>query len=351
MRSTKSAAHTSLVSVAVLLAVTGTARAQAPLPVGDKVAAQALFEDGRTLVAAGKYAEACPKFADSERLDASVSTLLNLANCWEKLGRYATAWATYKEAESAANAAKRQDYMVTAQRHAEALAPKLSRLTINVQQPIAGIRVLRDGVLVGSAQWGSPIPVDPGLRTVEASAPGYKEWGGNVEVSRDVAQVTVTVPPLEALPPETPPPAATIEANAGAVPSPAPAAPPSPRPETASRGGAQRTIGLVVAGAGAVGLGVAGVFALVANSKNKDSVGLCDKTDPNLCPSAGVSERNDALWAGDAATVALGVGGAALIAGALLWLVAPIAGPANGSSAARVVVMPAVGGAVVKGTW
>jgi hypothetical protein len=350
MRSTKSAARTSFVSAAVLLALTGTAHAQAPLPAGDKVAAQALFEEGRALVAAGRYTEACPKFADSERLDASPSTLLNLANCWEKLGRTATAWATYKEAESAANAAKRQDYMVTAQRHADALAPKLSRLTINVPQPIAGIRVLRDGVLVGSPQWGSPIPVDPGSRAVEASAPGYKGWVANVEVSRDVAQFTLTVPPLEALPAESPPPAATVAVNPAAVPS-SPPAPPAPRPETAPRGSAQRTIGLLVGGAGVVGLGVAGVYALVANSKNKDSVNFCDTADHNACASAGVTERNDALWAGDAATVALSVGGAALVAGALIWFSAPSERPDSGSSAARVVVVPALGGAVLKGTW
>src|SRR5258708_15065155 len=155
MRSTKAATGAALAPVAVALALSLSVSAygQSPAPAGDKIAAEALFEDGRTLAGAGKFAEACPKFADSQRLDPSPSTLLNLANCWEKLGRSATAWATYKEAESTASAVKRQDYMATAQRHAEALAPRLSRLTIHVQQPIASMRLLRDGVLVGSAQW------------------------------------------------------------------------------------------------------------------------------------------------------------------------------------------------------
>ena len=123
----KAVACVSLVPIFVLGALSGSARAQTAQSGSDKVAAEALFEDARKLAAAGKYADACPKFADSERLDPSPSTLLNLANCWEKVGRTATAWATYREAESAANAAKRQDYMATAQRHADALAPKLAR--------------------------------------------------------------------------------------------------------------------------------------------------------------------------------------------------------------------------------
>jgi len=117
------------------LAAGREARAQTPsnqTPSNTNVAAEALFEEGRSLVAAGKVAEACPKFADSERLGPSVATLLNLANCWERVGRTATAWATYREAASAANAAGRKDYLATAQRRADGLAPKLARLIVTV---------------------------------------------------------------------------------------------------------------------------------------------------------------------------------------------------------------------------
>src|SRR5258708_29392092 len=138
------------------LAVAPAAHGQSPAPAGNKVAAEALFEDGRTLVAAGKFAEACPKFADSEKLDPSASTLLNLANCWEKVGRTATAWATYKEAASLANGLGRKDYGTAALRHAESLAPKLARLPLALPHPLAGLQVKRDGALADRAACATP---------------------------------------------------------------------------------------------------------------------------------------------------------------------------------------------------
>src|SRR5262249_5643835 len=145
--------------VATALTVGHAARGQSAAG-GEKAAAEALFEEGRRLVGQGAYGEACPKFADSQRLDPSPGTLLNLANCWEKLGRTASAWATYREAESAANAARRADYLAAAQRHAEALAPKLARLTVVVTKSVDGLKVKRDGVGVESAEWGVALPVD-----------------------------------------------------------------------------------------------------------------------------------------------------------------------------------------------
>lgn len=196
------------------------ARAQTP-PRGDKVAAESLFEEGRKLVAAGKYAEACPKFAGSEQLNPSAATLLNLASCWEKTGRAATAWATYHEAASAANAVGRADYVATAQRHADALAPRLAHLTVSVTQPANGLEIKRDDVPVPAAEWGVAIPVDSGTHSLGATAPGYAPWTMAVVVPADGSVVTATVPPLEALPPApaaqpapAPPPAVSTAAAA-----------------------------------------------------------------------------------------------------------------------------------------
>lgn len=349
MRSRKLTAS-AIVSIPFLMFL-GEAAGQGPQPGNDKVAAQALFDDARRLVNAQDYAAACPRFADSERLDPSPSTLLNLANCWEKLGRSATAWATYKEAESAANALKREDYMATAQRHADALAPKLSRLTINVPQPIAGVQVKRDGTLIGAAEWGVSIPVDMGTHTVDARAPGYKGWTTNVDVSRDGAQLAIAVPPLDALPADLPAaqgPSLATSATALPAAGPAPAVVEEPR----SSGSTQRTVGLIVAGAGIVGFATSGILAWIANGKKQDSLKNCEP-DPNRnrCNPTGVSQRDDAVFAGDSATVALGIGATALVAGGVVWLTARPGTWARSGTAVGVVIVPTIGGAIVKGSW
>src|SRR5580704_9685893 len=235
-------------AIASAVAAGSPARAQTTpgAPGGSKVAAESLFEDARALVAAGKYAEACPKFADSQRLGPSVATLLNLANCWEKLNRTATAWAAYREAASAANAAGRKDYLATALKHADGLAPKLARLTVTVSQPAPGLQVKRDGVVVESAEWGTGIPVDIGSHSIEASAPGRKSWQVALDVAQDGAQAAVTVPALEEAPVEPAAPAAPLPSAAS--PAAPPATPQTPEETTVGGGGTQRAIGGVVAG-------------------------------------------------------------------------------------------------------
>jgi hypothetical protein len=61
--------------------------------VPDDAAAEALFLDGRRLMDLGKIDEACAKFDASEKPSPALGTLMNLADCEEKRGRIATAWA------------------------------------------------------------------------------------------------------------------------------------------------------------------------------------------------------------------------------------------------------------------
>src|SRR5262245_45036936 len=86
-----------------------------------EASAQAVFEDAKKLMAKGDYAAACPKFADSQQLDPAPGTQFNLANCYEKNGQTASAWATFKSAAASYKAHNRPDWETKARDRATAL--------------------------------------------------------------------------------------------------------------------------------------------------------------------------------------------------------------------------------------
>lgn len=267
-------------------------------------------------MAAGKYDEACPKLEDSQRLDPGGGTLLALALCHEGQGRTATAWADFNLALSAARRDGRPDREKAAEEHIRALEPQLSRLTITVTQPAPDLRVTRDGTGVGSAEWGTPLPLDPGAHRVEAVAPGKKTWSTAVTVKRQ-SSTEVTIAPLEDASP----------AAAVAVPPPplSPVVGPTPAPPVAGSGGGQRVLGLVVGGIGVVGLGLGAAFGLESISRWSSARSACPGLTcaPGSAATTGQQASNDAKSAADISTVAFIAGGVALAAGAVIFFTAP----------------------------
>src|SRR5215470_7185323 len=87
--------------------------------------AEMLYRQGRQLMAEGKVSEACPKFAESYRLDAATGTLLNLAACHEAEHKLATAWLEYSESVALARRDRRDDRIRFAQDRLTAIEPKL----------------------------------------------------------------------------------------------------------------------------------------------------------------------------------------------------------------------------------
>jgi len=280
----------------------------------NRAAAEALFNEGRSLAASGKYAQACPKFEASEQLDPGLGTLLNLAECYEKLGKTASAWAEYKEAIPLARASGSKVRQDLATERAAALESRLSMLTIRAlggAEETSGLEIRRDGVPVQSAELGSPIPVDPGPHTIEAVAPGKQKWTSTVQVS-DAAKLAVEVPAL-------------APANASTTPPPEAGKPvENPPPDTgprASSGSTQRTAALVVGAVGAVGIGVGAVFGLGASSKWSDAKAKCTAY-PYGCSADSLDAQASAKSKASVATVAFIVGGAAIAGAAVLWFTA-----------------------------
>jgi hypothetical protein len=190
---------------ALILATSGPAAAQT------SAAAELAFRQGRRLMNEKRFQEACPKFEESQRLDPAPGTQLNLADCYEKVGRTASAWETFRAAEAAATATGQNDFALEAKKRAEALEPRLCKLAITAAEPGDGLEVRLDGKVVTELV-GSSAPIDPGAHALEVVAPGKQRWSQQVRVDRPGTTVSVAIPALapEIAPtPQAPPPPAT----------------------------------------------------------------------------------------------------------------------------------------------
>jgi serine/threonine-protein kinase len=320
-----------------------------PSRAGDTALAEALFREGKTLLGAGDYEHACPKLEESFRQDPATGTLLALAACQERSGKVASAWATYTDVAARSHQEGRTDREKVARDHAEALAPRLSRLTLEVSpelRKLAGFSLKRDGAVVPDAAYGSAVPIDPGEHALEATATGKKRYEQKFSIGKEPTQKKLSIPPLEDDPNAVAVAAAVPVAVAAPPvatepPAAEPAAPTAPPPpsEPASQGGFPfRTVGLLAGGVGIAAFGVATVFAFKAKGLDDDSnaEGHCDATG---CDERGTELRNDAIHAGNVATGFL-VGGAVLVGGgAALYFLSPAPG---GSQAARLRFTPSV---------
>jgi hypothetical protein len=306
--------RTTFTTLVVMLFGVAGARAQ-EAPGGDPATAFALFHDGRRLIAEGRVAEACSRFEASMAVVPRLGVQLNLADCYQQLGRLASAWVAFGEAASLARRWKdpRQDY---ARQRQSALVPGLSRLSITLD-PRASIRdlvVTRDGVTVLPAAHGVEVPVDLGEHIVEASAPGRTPWSARVVVSDHGAVVTVVVPDLA-----RDDGVAAAPATSSAAPATSSAAPATPSVPLGPR---RRTLATwVVGGAGVAGLGVGTYFGILARSRWQRARTGCDPS--SVCSDSVLADVQRSRRDGDISTAAFAIGGAALVTSVLLHLRSP----------------------------
>jgi hypothetical protein len=281
----------------------------------DQATAQALFDQGRKLMAQERWGDACPKLEESQRLDPAGGTLLHLALCREHEGRIATAWALYQDALAQAKHDARKDRAKIAQERIDALAPRLPRMRIRVapaNKRTEGFTVSRDDSVVGEAQWGEQLPVDPGPHVLSAKANGRKPWTKKVDIPARAQEIVVEIPELETEAPAEV--AKTADANAIAAPT---------RLEEAQRGEGQRTAGVVITGAGIAGVIVGSAFGIISISKNNEADRECTPPGYTRCSAKGIDAGNSATSAGNISTIAFIAGGALVAGGLTLYFTAP----------------------------
>jgi len=288
----------------------------------DAATAQALFEEGRTLLQAGKAAQACPKLAESQRLDPGTGTLLALALCHEKDGKLASAWAEFTEVQGRAQRDRRQDRVKVAKEHAADLRPRLSTLLIEVPPgvaTVAGLDIARNGVALGRGAWNVAVPVDGGTYAIKATAPGKVAWEGSIVVKPESDQVRIAVPPLAEPPKETAAaPRRTASEVGVASTSTHDRATSGKRVESGQPWGAMEWGGVAMVGAGAIALGTGGYFLASALGHKKNAELSCTG---NYCDDAGLAEQRTAVSRGNVATVFGIVGGTLAAAGVVTFVI------------------------------
>jgi hypothetical protein len=293
--------------VVLALAWSGLAHAAGKNP----VLAQALYDEARELVAAEKFEQACPKLKASYELDPAGGTLLNLADCYERQGKIALAWTTFKDALEAARRDGKNERIEFAIQHIVTLEKRLSRLSVTVPEAarLPGLEVTVDGTPLSEAAYGTALPVDPGAHRIRAVAPGKEAFEKSVEVPSSSAEhLKIDLPTL---------------ADASGEPLVAPkrserssAAAQAAINGPASHGSTARTLGFVAGGLGLVSAGVGGYFGLKAFSRWSARNRACE----GGCTAEAKTAGDEAESAATVSTISFAGGAAALGVGLVLIL-------------------------------
>jgi hypothetical protein len=300
----------------------------------DVAVADALYREARELMDQKKYEEACKKFEESHRLDPATGTLLNLAACHEAMGRLASAWREYGEAQLAARRDQREDRVRYAEERVRALEARLSKLSVIVppESNVDGLEVRLDSAMIGAAAWGMAAPIDGGRHKIDAVAPGKKPWQTEITVRNEGDNLTVRIPALEDAPQAPAVPGAGTPATPGG----------SSVPPERDQLELERPIPASVWVSGGLTLGFAAVAGITG------SIYLSRRSDYNRVneqPGASEEERDqarkDAAFPGLVSTIATG----AAIVGAGVTIVLYATRPERPK--AQVGLRPAAGGGSV----
>ena len=283
------------VAALIVAALGSTARAD------DRAQADRLFEEGKALVERGHYAEACRDFEASAAVDPGIGTRLWLADCYESLGRYASARLVFQTVAADAQRAHDKRAAVADER-ARALDRRVAFYVVRAGGSVPGEIVECDGTPFRPAD--GPLAVDPGRHVLVAHAPAHDVW----ETSFTAAAGTTSdigIPALRAQLEVTP-------ARPEATPA---------RPVPAVEPPRWKTWAFVSGGAGVAALVASGVLTGLAVHDHDDSMHL--GCTPSQCSQIAHDDEDRARSEGNAATGTVVTGAVLVAAGITMYILAP----------------------------
>lgn len=292
-----------------------SAQASADVSAQNAAIAQKLYDDAMQLMAEKKYAEACSKLAESNRLDTGMGTRFHLGDCYENLGLVASAWALFTDVADEAKRTKQTGREAVARERATQLEARLPKVTFQVPPSVArvpGVEVRDGDHVVEQPLWGQPLPVDPGKHTIAVSAPGRRTWTTTI-VLKESALETVVIG------------------------------------ELASAGSSIPVGAIVLGSVGVASVVVGSVFGLQARSKWQNDVVLksCNGgviTQCDLDDAKARLENSGAQTDATISTVTFVVGGLALASAAVVALWPREKSPERAAKTVRVQFVPMVVG-------
>lgn len=303
-----------LASVAVLPSV---ARA-------DASRAEALFREGRALLDAKRFDEACPKLAEAQKQEPGAGTLLALALCHEGQGKTATAWSELNQAAVIGKGVGRNDLAAAAQKRAQLMEPQLAKLVVRMPRTEdVEYDVKCDGDPVEAKALGTPLPVDPGEHRIDVSAKGKVSRSYAVRLS-GAGVVEIVVDRLDDAP------RAALVAPKSASPRVQALTTEPPAPAEDNRGRTQRVLGVGVIGLGLVGIGTGAYFAGRAISLRSDGRKACTSSP---CPPETNDANDRAKSAFNMSVTSIAAGTGAIALGTIIYLLAPSSPSSSGTTA------------------
>lgn len=270
-------------AVLVVVALVGTPLASAASP-ENRAAAQKHASQAQELKKQGQLAEACKHWAEAERLDSKLPTLLELAECNEQRGLLVEAQAQWALARDRAKHDEKPQSRARAESRLAAVEKRVAHLTLQLAaNSPATAQVLRDDVPLDAASLGGPLATNPGEHVILVKLAGHDDAKYSVKLADgDNQTLPIAVGPVSGVAAAAPPPSAPAAPLPALAPLAPTIAPPAAKPEAPAATGwwtPPRTAGAIAGAAGLVGIGGGTALCVIGN---KDAKSRGSRVDPLL---------------------------------------------------------------------
>lgn len=150
----------------------------------NNAAAETLFRSAQEAAQQGDWETACDRFFESNRLDPAPGTVLNLARCSEELGRLASAWKYYKEAEEKlAEVDPRRAYASKKVVELEPTVPTVLFLRPSGDDGELEFRLSVNDTNYNMVMLGVPIPFDPSEISIKVEAEAHEPYTTTIDLA------------------------------------------------------------------------------------------------------------------------------------------------------------------------